>query len=83
LLITSFSPRSRYDAHINQTRLEAVPMTRNEVLTELAIRYHELGLLQAKMRSFRTFAPSAEEILPVVKAITECQVRIFALEELL
>jgi hypothetical protein len=58
-------------------------MTRNEVLTELASRYHELGLLQAKMRSFRTSALSSEEILPVVKALTECQVRIFELEEML
>jgi hypothetical protein len=31
----------------------------------------------------RISALSAEEILPVVKALTECQVRIFELEEML
>jgi hypothetical protein len=57
-------------------------MSRDEALVALKIREQEFHQLQDKMLSFRTIAPSAAVVLPVVAAIVECQWHIYQLQEL-
>jgi hypothetical protein len=59
------------------------PMSRDEALAALEIREQEFHQLRDKMLSFRTIAPSAALVLPVVAAIVECQWHIYQLEEFL
>jgi hypothetical protein len=57
-------------------------MSRDEACVALVIREEEFRQLQEKMLSFRSIAPSAAVVLPVVAAIVECQWHIYQLQEL-
>ena len=64
-------------------RRELASLTRDEALSELWNKQNEFHWLQAKMASYPHMIPTFEEMLPMVAAMSDSQVRIYELKAFL